>query len=57
MHEHKQPIYTANNILVCDECITDEQKNGNECYCICHLDSKLQCKNCNQFHRQNRTSL
>lgn len=51
MHEHKQPIYSVDNKLVCLDCVTKEEKQGNECHHLCHVKGKDICSLCVQFHR------
>ena len=51
-HIHDQAtLRSANNTLVCKDCITEEQKHGNECLCLCHQALKDQCPKCARFHR------
>ena len=51
IHNKEKNIHSANNRIVCDECITPEDKQGNECYCSCHTALKDQCPKCVRFHR------
>ena len=50
-HQHKQGLYFANGKLVCSECISKDDENKNECFCICHNENNLQCPQCERFHR------
>lgn len=52
-HTHVQPIFSANDKLVCSECVTDAAKNGNECFCKCHKELKESCPKCKQYHGTN----
>lgn len=50
-HTHINP-FSTNNKIVCNDCITADDRGKNECFCKCHKDTKLICPACERFHRE-----
>lgn len=49
-HIHKGKTFWANGKIVCEECVTPDDKGVNECFCKCHQTGLLACRSCGVFH-------
>lgn len=55
-HQHSGRIYSAQELIVCDQCVTHDLKNGNECFCSCHsIQTEVKgCGKCMRYHQVER---
>lgn len=50
-HVHTPPTFSANNKIVCEDCVTPEEEQGNECFCRCHQVGQFLCPKCKTYHK------
>lgn len=51
-HTHNENTFSANHKIICSDCVMEEDKHGDECFCNCHLAQGLSCGKCKIFHNK-----